>query len=425
MNIRTRLTLRVSCVLLMLGLVGTADADVTVTSADPAEAPQGTVSLDVTVTGNGFDSSAQVAFLVTGTTNPGGITVRKVSVRGSRKLIVTIDIAETATVAKFDIEVTLSSGRKGKGSTLFTVQLKPNADPCARPGLDFPAFMYWQNIGSTKQLFVADVTGVCSRPIMTTAGANGATFSYPVAGTANVGRVVFPGNGTIDSVDFTVNHSDNSIVLSASTPLFDNWNLGGFELSPDGTTVYYSVSPGSPQEFATIYRLSVGNPQSSQQIYKSLVAGASLDTPTISADGATLVIELTANSPELHQILRISLPCGDTGACTAVLADSSIGAYWPTLNPAGTTVAYSDFLSAYNSCYQIRVLDAETGTGQFAGTQPRYGTQSSWLGDQVLVNGRKSPDRKGTCRETGIVTLIDPATGAETPLVSGYGPDGR
>ena len=425
MNIRQRLTLSVSCLLLMLGSVALAHADVTVTSADPAEAPQGTVSLDVTIAGNGFDSSAQVQFLVTGTTNPGGITVKKVTVRGSKKLIATIDIADTAVVDKFDIQVALSDGRKGKGTTLFAVQLKPNADPCARPGLDFPAFMYWQNTGSSKQLFVADATGVCSRAVVTTAGANGAAFSYPVAGSNNVGRVVFPGNGTIDSIDFTVNHLDNSIVLGASTPLFDNWNLGGFELSPDGTTVYYSVSPGSPQDFATLYKVSVGDPQSSQQIYKSLVAGASLETPTISADGLTLVTELVASSPELHQILRISLPCGDVSACTIVLATSSIGAYWPTLNPIGTTVAYSDFLSGYNSCYQIRVIDAATGTGQFVGTQPRYGTQSSWFGGQLLVNGRKPPDRKGTCRETGMVTLIDPATGAETPLVSGYGPDGR
>ena len=76
---------------------------------------QGTVSLDVTVTGNGFNSSAQVKFLVTGTADPGGITVKKVTVKGSKKLIATIDVADTAVVNKFDIEVALSNGRKGKG----------------------------------------------------------------------------------------------------------------------------------------------------------------------------------------------------------------------------------------------------------------------------------------------------------------------
>ena len=108
-----------------------AQSQVLVTSADPASAPQGTISLDVTVNGNGFDSTAAVNFLVTGTTNPGGITVKKVAVRGSKKLIATIEIAATAVVTNFDIEVQLSGGRKGKGTSLFAVLSKPNSDPCA------------------------------------------------------------------------------------------------------------------------------------------------------------------------------------------------------------------------------------------------------------------------------------------------------
>ena len=95
---------------------------VQVNSADPSSAPQGTLSLDVAVSGSGFDSSATASFLVTGTTNPGGIAVKNVKFIGSKKLIVTIDVADTASVAQFDIEVRLSGGRKGKGTTLFAVQ---------------------------------------------------------------------------------------------------------------------------------------------------------------------------------------------------------------------------------------------------------------------------------------------------------------
>jgi hypothetical protein len=76
--------------LLVFAPLGIANAQVMVTAADPSAAPQGTLSLDVTITGNGFDSTAQVDFLVTGTTNPGGITVRKVSVKGSKRLVATI-----------------------------------------------------------------------------------------------------------------------------------------------------------------------------------------------------------------------------------------------------------------------------------------------------------------------------------------------
>ena len=98
---------------------------------------------------------------------------------------------------------------------------------------------------------------------------------------------------------------------------------------------------------------------------------------------------------------------------------------WPSLDSPGTMVAYSDYLNGSNNCFQVRFTNATTGAPQFAGTQPRYGNASSWCGNLLLVNGRSPPDRKGTCRESGAVTLIDPATGAETPLVTGYGPDGR
>ena len=94
-----------SLLALLLAPLGFAYGQVQANSADPSSAVQGTLSLDVTVTGNGFDQSAQVKFLVTGTTNPGGITVKKVVVTGSKKLVAAIDVADTAIVDKFDIEV--------------------------------------------------------------------------------------------------------------------------------------------------------------------------------------------------------------------------------------------------------------------------------------------------------------------------------
>src|SRR5688572_450057 len=89
---------------------------VMVTAADPASTIQGTLSLDVAVSGSGFDNSAAVKFLVTGTSDTGGVTVKKVTFGSSKKLIATIDVAESAVVNKFDIEVILSQGRKGKGT---------------------------------------------------------------------------------------------------------------------------------------------------------------------------------------------------------------------------------------------------------------------------------------------------------------------
>ena len=86
------------------------------------------------------------------------------NVRSSKRMIVTIDVADTAIVNKFDIEVTLSSGRKGKGTTLFTVLRKTN-DPCDGHRHQFPAFTYRQVNATGGTIYVADASGKCSRPL--------------------------------------------------------------------------------------------------------------------------------------------------------------------------------------------------------------------------------------------------------------------
>ena len=413
---------------LALAPVSATLAQVKVTAADPASTYQGTASLDVAISGSGFDNTAQARFLVAGSTSEtGGITVTRVVVQGSKKLIATISVAETALVSKFDIEVTLDSGRKGKGTTLFSVQAK-TSDPCTQPGLDFPAFVYWrQNGASTRQLFVADATGTCSRSIMDFVAANGTAFSYPVAGTENVGRIVFSDSGSINWRDFTVNHDDNSIALGSTIPLLPSLNVAGHELSPDGTTVYFSVGAGSPEGYARIYKAVIGDPQPPQEIYRNLIPGAGFNNLSVSTDGTTLVVEQLSPSPETYRVLRLTLPCSDAIACATVLTETQTVAatFWPALNSTEPTVGYADYLPEFNQCFQLRFLDLATGVPMFQGTQPRFGTALSWLGNRLLVNGYKPPDRRGTCQQTGVVTLVDPATGAETPLVSGYGPDGR
>jgi len=139
--------------LLLLGLapVGAALAQVKVTAANPASAYQGTIALDVVVSGSGFDPTAKVQYFVSGTTNPGGITVRNVTYRKSSELVVTIDVADGAVLASYDIQVTLSSGRKGKGTTLFSVKAKPNAAPIPT----YPAARAWHSFTSNGGSVVA------------------------------------------------------------------------------------------------------------------------------------------------------------------------------------------------------------------------------------------------------------------------------
>jgi hypothetical protein len=105
-----------------------AAQDIQVSLANPSAAPQGTANLNVTIKGKGFKRGAVSRFLVT--TDPsdtGGITVKSTTFVNTTELVANVDIADTATLSKFDIEVRNSDGRTGKGIELFTVTVKGTA----------------------------------------------------------------------------------------------------------------------------------------------------------------------------------------------------------------------------------------------------------------------------------------------------------
>jgi len=98
-----------------------------VNSANPNAAPQGTINLDVAIGGSGFKHGANSQWFVSGTTNPGGVTVNSTTFVNSNQLTANITVADTATIASFDITVRNSDGRTGKGTGLFSVVNKNNA----------------------------------------------------------------------------------------------------------------------------------------------------------------------------------------------------------------------------------------------------------------------------------------------------------
>jgi uncharacterized delta-60 repeat protein len=110
-----------------------ADAQIQVTSAVPNNAAQGTVNLDVVVKGNGFKKGAKAQWFVTGTTNPGGVTVNSTAFNSAGQLTANITVASDAVTASFDIVVKNSDGRTGKGTELFAVQSKAAACPAPVP----------------------------------------------------------------------------------------------------------------------------------------------------------------------------------------------------------------------------------------------------------------------------------------------------
>ena len=105
-----------------------AQGPLQVTAADPQGAEQGTINLNIKVTGKGFKNGAKAKWFVTGTTDPGGVTVNSTTFVSSSELTANITIADSATIANFDIQILNADGRGGKGTELFSVTQKGNAE---------------------------------------------------------------------------------------------------------------------------------------------------------------------------------------------------------------------------------------------------------------------------------------------------------
>ena len=436
---------------------------VSVTSADPSSTLQGTLSLDVTVNGNGFDSTAKVQFFVTGTTNPGGITVKKVSVRGAKKLIATIDVADAAAVSKFDIEVSLSNGRKGKGTTLFSVQAKAN-DACMT-AVGFPAFIYVKQSGQVGT-YVADVTGKCSRFL--SGGLPSATrFSYPVKddlGVAtNRGRVVWRGrdpNAPITyplelkfyAMDFTVTGTN---IVAGPAHLIVNFGLPspessgnpgaccGLDLSRDGRDIYLpAMAELRPEGYvhsvvrmrlpANLDDLNSASPPAPVTVFEHQAFPTDYVQYTgdisVNAGGDLLFISQRYSS-ESYRLLGVDLDVDLTDTAgnpevTVLFDPTTSTSYTPILPRADTSSAASDLLAvAYYSfsegCERLVIMNGRTGTVLNEGSQwPAW--VISWSGGKVLSRGFRNG-----CRSTDTMVEIDPTTGATAPLLTGDHPDGR
>jgi uncharacterized delta-60 repeat protein len=109
----------------LTGVISDAQAQqIQVTAADPTSAAQGTVNLNVKVTGKGFKNGAKAKWFITGTTDPGGVSVNSTAFVSSSELTANITVTDTAIIANFDIQVLNSDGRGGKGTELFAVTAK-------------------------------------------------------------------------------------------------------------------------------------------------------------------------------------------------------------------------------------------------------------------------------------------------------------
>lgn len=101
---------------------GGGSGDLTVTSTDPNNAPQDT-TLDVLVSGSGFDKGSQAQWAIA------GVPTAKIRTNSTRfvspkQLVANITIALDADTVLYDVVVTTTTGKKGIGTELFKVNQK-------------------------------------------------------------------------------------------------------------------------------------------------------------------------------------------------------------------------------------------------------------------------------------------------------------
>jgi hypothetical protein len=128
-------SLQLALLAFLLGLRALpAAAQIQINSTNPAAAPQGTTNLNVTISGSGFKKGAKAQWFVTGTLNPGGVTVNSTTFNGSGTLTANITVASDATISGFDIVVTNTDGRTGKGTDRFAVTQQGTPIGCSTTG---------------------------------------------------------------------------------------------------------------------------------------------------------------------------------------------------------------------------------------------------------------------------------------------------
>jgi hypothetical protein len=117
-----------------LATAAPAESQIAVTAANPNTTTQGTVNLNVTISGKGFKRGAAASFFLSGSNEFAGVIVNSTAFVSSSQVVANITVYDEAKVANFDIQVENADGRTGKGIELFSITAKgskqgPPPDP--------------------------------------------------------------------------------------------------------------------------------------------------------------------------------------------------------------------------------------------------------------------------------------------------------
>ncbi len=195
----------------LLASVAFATAQIQVNSTNPNTAPQGTTNLNVTVSGSGFKKGAKAQWYVSGTTDPGGVTVNSTAFNSSSQLTANITVSTTAVTSGFDVVVTNADGRTGVGRDAFTVT---------------QSFSY--NVTSNVYDTLNAVTPVCGNPPCETllhsdSALSGGSNAYSTGTTSEVTNVEWELNLTKQAVRTVYLTFSQPVSGSNSQPVPDGY----------------------------------------------------------------------------------------------------------------------------------------------------------------------------------------------------------
>ncbi|MCW8926577.1 MAG: hypothetical protein OQJ84_09985 [Xanthomonadales bacterium] len=279
------LFLAIAASLFMLDAHAGKPVKVTVEQAIPNEAIQGD-ALPVRIKGTGFDSGSTVKFIVTDTKDDTQIEVGTVIYESDTgELVAHVKVKDQAQVIDYDVEVTTSSGRRGKGTTLFRVREREGQeDPCVNPVTFAPDFAFLRDTGRTKgrykvptevTIFLAESFTGCEMslveiPIIEPVNQlRNLKFSSVEDENGYFGRVVWTSNRSITALsvwkqDFYVDGAD---VIPLGGPIevlrnmldddpLTNENIHALDLSHDTRALVYAYWYSYPDPNAAETRIS-------------------------------------------------------------------------------------------------------------------------------------------------------------------------
>lgn len=335
-----------------------------VSAASPNSAEQG-ASLDVSVTGESFDSGASVEFSGT------GITVEQVTYVSCNELTVRISIASAAPTGARDITVVNPDGSYGTGAGLFTVEA--NAPP---------------TVSSTTPQAGASGVAVNVRPTVTFSEA-----MDPATITANNVRLLDASDQPVAQASGSPSLSANGLVatITPADPLaYDSsyriWVRGGSTGVTDASGVAMAADWRQEPAFTTGTSPDTEGPEVTGTDPADGATDVSVDVqPEVTFDEALDPASVTAQTVQLLD--AAGQPVAQAGGSPSLSADGMV----VTIVPAASLDE--------RSTYKIRVRGGSTGVKDEAGnarssdwTQPT-GFETENLPPGAVTNLRRTDVR--------------------------------